>query len=231
LRGEANRFRAEANRLSEEAAYANERANEFREEANALRQQANTFREEANLVAKDAAKAAQANVETQVNKERARIRIVLEKINPTWTGSGFNGVTCWLTNYGPTAAFIDDFRGRLLQVHVAEEPIVLDYAQCRDILYAESLQSTGRTASFVIPLEPNANLTEDEVMSIRKGQAFIHFYGFVKYRDVFDRSRRQTIHMRWTMRWGGMIEGQIMQWWDPVGSPAENRDTEEQNLS
>lgn len=178
-------------------------------------------------VARDAAKVAQASVEAEINKTRARIRIVLEKINLTWIGSGFNSVTCWLTNYGPTPAFIDDFRGRFLEVHVAEEPIVPDYAQCRDILYAESLQPNGRTACIAIPLEPNATLTEDEVMSLRKQQAFVHFYGFVKYRDVFDRSRRQTIHMRWTMRWGGMVEGQIMEWWDPVGAPEENGDAED----
>jgi hypothetical protein len=185
--------------------------------------------EDSVAVARDAAKAAQASVDAAINKERARIKIGLEPINPSSQQVGFNAVACWLMNYGPTPAFIDDFRARFL--HAAQKEIVSDYAQCRQVLYAESLQSNTRTPqTFLVILEPNnGSLAEQEVMSIRKGESFLHYYGFVKYRDVFNRNRRTTIHMRWTMRWGGMIQGQIMQWWDPVGSPQENGDTEDRS--
>jgi len=46
----------------------------------------------------------------------------------------------------------------------------------------------------------------------------------VKYQDVFKRDRQANIHVRWTMRWGGTMEGMIMQWWQPVGLPEENAD-------
>lgn len=174
----------------------------------------NTTMQEWVAVARDSAEAG-------LEKERARIKIAVEDII---VQISLGTAVCHLENYGVTPAFISDFRARLL--FCDQKNITPDYSLCRQILYAESLQPHARTSkSFLVQLEPvNYTLTEDDVMRVRKDEAFVHFYGFVKYRDVFKRDRGATIHMRWTMRWGGTRPGMIMQWWEPVGLPEENAD-------
>jgi hypothetical protein len=185
----------------------------------AAMQRQNTTLEESVTVAKDAAKSTQASVEAGIEKERARLKIVVESITPNIS---LARAICSLENYGLTPAFISDFRARFL--YCLPKDIQPDYSMCNQILYAESLQPGARTPkSFLVSLSKNP-LVEDDMMKIKKAEAFIHFYGFVNYRDVFKRDRRATIHVRWTMRWGGMTEGMIMQWWEPVGLPEENID-------
>jgi hypothetical protein len=178
--------------------------------------------------AKDSADAAKYSIETMVSKGRARLKIEVGSFasqSQTVSPTSFNGVECWGRNNGATTASIDDFKARLF--HADTKEIAPDYAQCKQLLYAESLEPNESTLKFVIPLEPNPFLTDDDIMRIREAKSFIHFYGFAKYQDVFKRKRRVTIHMRWTMRWGGMIQGQVMQWWEPVGAPEDNSDTED----
>jgi hypothetical protein len=57
---------------------------------------------------------------------------------------------------------------------------------------------------------PNAGLLyEDDIMSIRKEESFLHFYAYVNYRDVCERNRTQTIYVYWRQRWGGVAPGQV----------------------
>jgi hypothetical protein len=180
----------------------------------AIMESQNRTMQESVTVAKDAA-------EVEAEKERARLKIAVENIIPQIS---LNSVVCYLENYGVTPAFIGDFRVRFLYSIVRD--IAPDYTLCQQVLYGESLQAKERTAkSFLILLEPiDSSLTEDDVMKVRNNEAFIHFYGFVKYQDVFKRDRQATIHVRWTMRWGGTREGMITQWWERVGLPEENAD-------
>jgi len=67
-------------------------------------------------------------------------------------------------------------------------------------------------------------------MTVSEGKSFIHFYGFVRYRTIVERKMRVNVHLRWTMQWGGVIERQIMEWWEPVGPLEENRDMEDEGL-
>jgi len=80
---------------------------------------------------------------------------------------------------------------------------------------------------FFVVLQPDSILSEADVLDIRQGKYFVHFYGFAIYQNVFGRTHRVQLHLRWTMRFGGVIEGQITEWWQPVGKPEENSDVEE----
>jgi hypothetical protein len=175
-----------------------------------------------------AATAANRGIEIQISKDRARIRVEVEKLNLVGQNQPgkFNAVWCKLMNYGHTEAFIDNSMAIL--VLVPDKDIRANYADCKQLLYAtESVPPQGRTPYFVmVPLEPSVDLTDDAVMSIKKAESFVHFYGFVNYHTVFKRDMRATVHLRWTMRWGGMIQGQTMEWWEPVGPPEENADVE-----
>jgi hypothetical protein len=166
----------------------------------------NRTMQESVTATKEIAEATQNSVEAVISKERARIKIIAQ---PLKIVVGPKVVACWLENYGPTPAFVRDLRVKFL--YTAIRDFVPDYSQCQLAFYDESVQG-------------NNPLTEDQVMSIRKGESFLHFYGFANYRDVFERDRRTTVHIRWFMRWGGQLEAQIMEYWELVGTPEENAD-------
>jgi hypothetical protein len=110
-------------------------------------------------------------------------------------------------------------------MHPRKRNLTPDYTQFKLVTYSEIIQANARMdKSAVIPIDPFELLSETDVLSLRIEKSFLHFYGLADYRDVFDRKRRATIHVRWYMRWGGQPEGQIMQYWDPVGSQADNDD-------
>ena len=185
----------------------------------AIEAQNDTMRESA-AATKKIATATQDSVEAVMSKDRARIKIMVQ---PAKVVSGPQMIACWLENYGPTTGFIKEFRARLLRI--SERDIVPDYDKCRLMLFNESILGNAKMGRVrCVIMEPDDPLTEDDVMSLRTEKSFIHFYGFATYRDVFERDRKVTIHIRWFMRWGGTFKGMIMEYWDPVGLPEENAD-------
>jgi hypothetical protein len=179
--------------------------------------------------AKASADALRASVEVSINEKRARIKISAENVVPQSQSAGpgvRNCVVCWFMNYGLTTAVIIDSRARYFLS--ADPNVVPDYSQCRQLLYAESLLPDERSNNFLLQLEPTSDLTDDDVMKIRKGEFFLHFYGFVRHQDTFGRRWKTTIHTRWKMRWGGVIDGAVIDYWEPNGPPEENQETEEE---
>lgn len=178
--------------------------------------------------AQASAEALRASVEAAFNKDRARIKVEIGNVIPQSQSVGpgvRNGVTCSLTNYGATVAFVTDSRARY---YLSPSPEALaQFDQCQQLMYGEALQPDTSTQQFFLPLEPDSALTDDQVMSIRTGMSSLHFYGFVRHQDVFRRNWKTTIHMRWKMRWGGVIEGMIMDYWEPVGPAEDNREVED----
>jgi hypothetical protein len=132
-------------------------------------------------------------------------------------------------NYGLSTAFVCDFRGRFCQSDAPD--IAAEYAQCKQVMYAESIPSHESSPKFLFLLEPNPTLADDDILRIRTGKSFLHFYGFVKHRDVYERVWQTTIHVRWKMRLGGVIEGTAMNYWEPVDQPEENDETREKNAT
>jgi hypothetical protein len=138
----------------------------------AAMQHQNSTLEESVAVARDAAKSTQASVEAGIEKERARLKIVVESITPNIS---LARAICSLENYGLTPAFISDFRARFL--YCLPKDIQPDYSMCNQILYAESLQPGARTPkSFLVSLSKNS-LNEDEVMKIKKEKCLSTFTG------------------------------------------------------
>jgi hypothetical protein len=159
-------------------------------------------------------------VNATISKERGRLRLVIQ---PASVVAGPQLVVCGLENYGPTPVFL--IESRAIFIHVPDRNLTPDYARCKLVAYSETIQANTQLGKgSVIPMDPFEPLSEADVMSLRTEKSFLHFYGFADYRDVFDRKRRATIHVRWYMRWGGQLEGQIMQYWDPVGPQADNDD-------
>jgi hypothetical protein len=186
--------------------------------------------EEQTGVLKDSVAVAEKNIDIVVSRERARVRILVNNIKLKSPGNNF--ITCTLANDGPTQAFIDDFRVRFINGSSAD--VVPNYGKCVQISSIKMVKAYEQVNEVsMILLEPEFTLTSDELISIKKGDSFLHFYGFVIYRQVLTNSKiRVNIHLRWKMKWGGIIHDDlgnmpIMEWWEPVGPPEENGETEE----
>jgi hypothetical protein len=183
------------------------------------------------IAARESANAAIQGVALTMNKERARIEIHATDINPHAGTESFNGVYCWLENCGFTRAFIVESKGKFLNSTSPE--MESEQAPNRSLIYSEHIEQGERSDNVLLALEPNAFLTDDDVIKIRKGETFLHFYGFVKYRDIFDRLWTKNVHLRWTMRFGGVVQDSAgdrakMDWWEPVGRPEENGEIQEE---
>jgi hypothetical protein len=170
-----------------------------------------------------AANATKDGVDMQISKERARVRIIANEpgLYPPPAGAW---VRWTLENYGATYASVRMACARL--VVTPERETIPDYSKCKSMFIGESIKPDTRPQVLSqIFIEPD--VAENELLEIKKGNLFVHFYGFVQYQDVFERNWRRRIHLRWAMRWGGTFEGMIMQWWELAGSPEENADISE----
>ena len=187
-----------------------------------MRIQAHATETAANAANKSA-DAANKNIEIVTNKERARLQIIAGNV-PVVSNAAI-GVLCHLNNVGPTMAFLEG--GGMALVLTAGE-ITIDYARCVAIPLVGTVPANSRTPNeFLITLQPDPIITDAQALEIRERKLFIHCYGYVRYRDVFDRRWRVRLHLRWFMRFGGMIQGQIMEWWELAGTLEENSDTED----
>jgi hypothetical protein len=144
-------------------------------------------------------------LESQREKDRGRLKIEVDNASfasQSANSSGFHAVSCNVYNHGASVANLDEFRVKYIVLPTAEAKA--DYATCQLVAYAESIEPKGRLPKIpLVRLEPLVAMTDNDVRSIQKGESFVHFFGVARYRDIFKRKRRSTIHMRWKMRWGG----------------------------
>jgi ribosomal protein L12E/L44/L45/RPP1/RPP2 len=171
------------------------------------------------------ADALRASVETTMNKERARVRFDLGNVIAQNKSVGPNAISCLISNYGSSIAFISDSKARYYVSAVPDDAI--EDNQCAQLMYAESLQPNTNSFQFLTYLQPDAYLDADQVASIRSRTMFLYFYGFIKHQDIFERNWRTTVHMCWRIRLGGIIEGSVTDYWEPVGRPEDNTEVEE----
>lgn len=179
--------------------------------------------------ARDAAQAVVKGLEQNRNSNRARIKIIVDRINPQTTGP--NMVRFRIQNVGFTRAFIINSLGKYLR---SESPDIEPGSPPNNSLVYDEFIEAGQefpqsSNAMYLWLQPDAYLTDVQLFKIREGKAYLHFYGFIRYQDVYDQIWQRNIHLRWTMRFGGMMEGQLMDWWEPVGPPEENAEIQERN--
>jgi hypothetical protein len=56
----------------------------------------------------------------------------------------------------------------------------------------------------------------------------LHFYGFVRYSDIYGQIWRINIHRRWVVQLGVVLSGQITNWWEAIGPTEENAEIREE---
>jgi hypothetical protein len=175
------------------------------------------------IAAKASADAARDSIELVVNKERARIRI--GKPEPlVLTIRIPMSVEFRLFFYGSTPAF-----------NVSSEVITV-LSESRDSsqkeFFGHSIHELPKvasasdfTATFNDLLFKPLPLDELTIERIRKGEACVHFSGWIKYLDFFDKPRETAFHYRWNPRDNSANSLRRLiypEGWEEVGGPKEN---------
>src|SRR5580704_12430365 len=152
------------------------------------------------IAAEKSAGAAQQNVELIINKERARLRIE----SPTKLNLSVDQPI--VINYrvfydGFTPAFSVQSEINAIVSESKDSP-VNDYLRARvnglpAVVSAKDIQS-GYMA-HVVRMGPNLALNVDgtTLHKVLQQEWFIHFWGWIKYEDFFERPRETTFRYRW----------------------------------
>jgi hypothetical protein len=172
-----------------------------------------------------AAKIANRSLEAVMDKERARLEILAGNIALDAAKPIAIGVR--LKNSGPT--MVSSIEGGTARLLTAGRDVELDYMTSTPLGFTGTLAASSETSmAALVFLQPNPTLTVSQVVDIQGQQSFVHFFGFVRYRDVYNRSFVVRVHLRWFVRTGLLMQGQISQYWDKTEKPDENSDTQEE---
>lgn len=164
------------------------------------------------------ATAARENVELIVKKERARLRIELA---PFYLNFGAPSPANYAVQHeGSTDAFVLSSHAAAYVSDSREPDPSLGTGKPMPIPSAITAQNPVVTAQDV--LHP---FTEEEIDSIRQLKSFVHFTGFVRYKDVFDGEHETRFNRVWSIAQMNNLGQEPFTYWEHCGGADENRET------
>lgn len=172
--------------------------------------------------AKANAESAKRSIEIMISKERARIRIEIEKFNPLPASEfTYHQVDYRVFSYGATAAFISDSVARVEISNSAEPPNnhLFDPPASLPAVLHPSVEGVGKFAILFTKLE------QEDVDAVNEGTLFVHFNGSIKYRDVFDRNRETRFKYVWKSTGYSAFFASYGGYWLKTRQPEENSET------
>jgi hypothetical protein len=195
--------------------------------------EANAKSAEANAIAaKEGAQAASRNVEMFISKERARLRVEVKPFDIADKVVETHLVKFVITMHGNSSAFITDSGASAyflpkdaIHVEGVSEAVMFSI---RDLPSTISPNTTPiNTCSFIfIDKDTNAFILPE----IENGRLVIGIRGFIKYRDVFDKSRETRFRYSWSLEGGALgalgIRNKLSDGeWIESGPPEDNQET------
>jgi len=164
------------------------------------------------------ATAARENVDLIVKKERARLRIELA---PFYLNFGAPSPANYAVQHeGSTDAFVLSSHAAVYVSDSREPDPSLGTGKPMPIPSAITAQNPVVTAQDV--LHP---FTEEEIDSIRQLKSFVHFTGFVRYKDVFDAEHETRFNRVWSIAQMNNLGQEPFTYWEHCGGADENRET------
>jgi hypothetical protein len=171
-----------------------------------------------------AATAARDNIEFFLNKERARLRVELEKLSLELEFDRVYIVDFRILIHGPTAAFITDAQC------VAG---VLPLQNINDTDYVPFMYKIIKIPDVVSPgsqpIETFAIFDADDLQiinEIKLDRLFVIMRGYIKYKDVFDTERETRFRYVW--RYSSLVTvGELNRFgeWEKCGAAEDNLQT------
>jgi hypothetical protein len=178
--------------------------------------------------AKANAAAAERSVELFIAKERARVAIQVDKLNlsPHTPGLSLFEADYKVFNYGPSPAFIVDADARLKISGSPEPPAHPPFVTMGlPPVVNPTVEGIKRSAICF----DKVKLEQATIDSINRKQLFVHFYGFIKYRDISTKEETGFWETRFMYLWNvsnlKIPDGSPFAYWTRCGPPEANRET------
>jgi hypothetical protein len=177
-----------------------------------------TALKETAVAASASATAAKESVGLIVQKERARLRIELA---PFYLNFGAPSPANYAVQHeGSTDAFVLNSHAAIYVSDSREPDPSLGNGKPMPIPSAITPQSPVVLAQDV--LHP---CTEEEIDSVRQLKSFVHFTGFVRYKDVFDGEHETRFNRVWSIAKMSHLGEEPFTYWEHCGGADENRET------
>jgi len=207
------------------------------EQMEIMQSHANATRDSA-IAAKDGAEAAKANAEAArlnaeaakemleliISKERARIRVEITALKLALREALAHTVEYTIRLYGSTEARITE-SGAEAYVSDSAGPRTIKDSFLLPISLPQVITPDVRTISVMAFLYPKLKLDNADVDSINERKSFVHFHGFIKYKDVFERERETKFQYTWTVTDLPSLDAERYSYWTKCGAESDNIET------
>ena len=170
------------------------------------------------VAASASATAAKESVGLIVQKERARLRIELAPFHLNFGAP--SPANYAVQHEGSTDAFVLNSHAAIYMSDSREPDPSLGNGKPMPIPSAITPQSPVVLAQDV--LHP---CTEEEIDSVRQLKSFVHFTGFVRYKDVFDGEHETRFNRVWSIARMSHLGEEPFTYWEHCGGADENRET------
>lgn len=176
------------------------------------------------IAAKEGADATKRNVEIIIAKERPRIRIELGKVEIARREDHIqlNEVEYIIFCHGITEAYILDSEGTAEITNSIDVPIHHSVPISLPTVIRPTTEGIRKNAFiFFVPK------SEDTFEDIFSGRLHLHFYGWIRYKDVFERERITKFRYRYVVPQDmpKNLDGSVFAYWSKYGPPEDNCET------
>ncbi len=168
--------------------------------------------------ASSSAAAAKESVDLIASKERARLRIELHPFYLNFDAPSAASFT--IQHQGSTDAFVLNSRAAIYVSHSKDPDPMVGKGKPLPIPSIISAKDPVVVAQDV--LHP---FTEEEIESIRQLKSFVHFMGFVRYKDVFDGEHETRFNRVWSIAKMNNIGQEPFTYWEHCGGADANIET------
>jgi hypothetical protein len=168
--------------------------------------------------ASSTAAAAKATAELLVSKERARLRVELQPFYLNFDAP--SPARFEIQHLGSTDAFVLDSRA---SVYVSDSRNPDRTFQNGKPIPLPSV--IGAQNPVVVAEDVLHPFSEAEIENIRELKSFVHFTGFVRYKDVFDGEHETRFNRVWSIARMGNLNGDPFTYWEHCGEVDENKET------
>jgi hypothetical protein len=185
---------------------------------------------------KKSAQATRDNIRLIIDKERARLRIQPEDfrlITPTeieiigapikMEAIKTHPIRYAVSAYAPTPAFIVEAKvDAMLSPEKGISTRPLDTKMMQKMTIPEIISAQTELLPQ-IALLPNISLSDEQIRKITDNEIFVHLYGFINYKDVFESPWVTRFHLYWQVAEG--ISKETHGEWIKCGPPKDNECT------
>jgi hypothetical protein len=164
------------------------------------------------------AEAAKEHVALMASKERARLRVELQPFYLNYHAPSPASFT--IQHEGSTDAFVLNSRAAIYVSDSRDPDPSVGNGKPLPIPNVISAKNPLVVAQDV--LHP---FTEEEIDSIRQLKSFVHFTGFIRYKDVFDAEHETRFNRVWSITTMSNLNSEPFTYWEHCGAADENKET------